>query len=105
MPMTDEQLGQLIASTMEADVVRRLMAGNDAQCFTTEQYQTMRDEWIAEMCGSTRDSLGMPEAPIEYARNQLRGFPPVVEVSPDVWTLRSLIDPTPRGPAAGSERR
>lgn len=81
----------LVKYTMEAIVIRRLMSGNDAQCFTTEQYQDARDEWIADMCGKTRDQLLMPKSPIEYARRQLAAFPLVVQVSTDVWTTKEMV--------------
>lgn len=81
-----------IKLTMEYDVVNRLLAGNDTQCFTTEQYADARDAWIADMCGKTREQLLLPKAPIEYARKQLDAFPLVAQVSQDVWTLKELVN-------------
>lgn len=91
-------LDRFWAGTMEADLVRTLMSGNDAQCFTTARYEEARDKWIAQLCGGvTREALGIEPAPIESARSQLRAFPLLVEVGPDLWTLRELAE------AAGEE--
>jgi hypothetical protein len=80
------------ARTMEGEVIHRLMSGNDAQCFTTEQYGEAVDAWIAEtMCnGYTRQMCGIPDPPIERRRSQLIGCGIVSEVGPDVWTLKEL---------------
>lgn len=85
---------RLLYLTMEGDVIRSLMVGNDVQCFTTEQFDDARDAWIARQCGATRDELGIGKAPLDCARNQLRSSGLVAEVKPDVWTLKSLIQQT-----------
>jgi len=94
--MDDEKWGQKFMRdmelTMESEVVHSLISGNDTQCFTTKQYETARDEWIAKIVGKTREQIGIPNAPLEYARRQLAAFPTVVQVSPDVWTLKTLAD-------------
>jgi hypothetical protein len=94
--MTDQQIEQALFQTMEGEVVCSLMAGNDAQCFTTERYVEARDRWIRGITGLTPKSYCFNENDmkwhVEYARRQLRKFSLVVEVSPDVWTLKELAD-------------
>lgn len=94
MPQTIDPLdvADLLITTMERDVIARLMSGNDAQCFTTEQYETVRDQWIADAFRGG-DASGLPKVPLEYARSQLRKCRRVVEVKPDVWTLAELSPP------------
>lgn len=82
----------LLFLTMEVEVVRRLLAGNDARCFTTAQYGDAVDDWIAERVGATRGTLGVPAPPIETRRAQLVASTLVVEVAPDVWALKGEVD-------------
>jgi len=96
--MTDSDIERLLFGTMEAEVIRQLLSGNDTQCFTTKTYADARDAWIAKLTGSTRESLGITNDPnwsywhLEYARRQLAAFPTVEQVAPDVWTLKTLAD-------------
>jgi hypothetical protein len=86
---------QMLYLTMEGEVISRLMAGNDACCFSTDQYVEARDKWIEDKCGCNRASLGIDPPPPEhwdYARNQLVASRLVREVKPNVWTM---TDPTP----------
>lgn len=85
----DLDIADLMIKTMQTDVIARLMSGNDVQCFTTEQYETARDQWIANAFRGG-DVRGLPKAPLEYARQQLRECRQVVEVTPDVWKLATL---------------
>ena len=82
---------RILYKTMEGETIRRLMAGNDAQCFTTQQYAEERDRVLEQMLGCRRPP-GVPAAPIESAKRQLRACSLVVEVSPDVWTLKQLAE-------------
>ncbi len=91
--MTDSEIERLLCGTMEAEVIKQLLSGNDTQCFNTKQYADARDAWIAKLTGSTRESLGIAGDlywHLEYARRQLAAFPTVVQVSTDVWTLKTL---------------
>lgn len=74
--------------TMEHDVISRLMSGNDTQCFTTEQYETYRDEWITAVAGATREELGLKRSSLESVRNQLIQSEMVVEVGDNLWTSK-----------------
>lgn len=78
------------ASTMEAEVIRSLLSGNDTQCFSTQQYAERRDAWIATNCtgGATRADVGLPPCEPESVRRQIIGSGFVVEVAPDVWMLK-----------------
>jgi hypothetical protein len=91
-PMTDEQI--LLFRTMEGEVVKRLLSGNDAQCFTTAQYVEAREKWVAEVIGVAmrREELPDPAYLLHCARNQLKAFGLVVQVKTDVWALRSLVE-------------
>jgi hypothetical protein len=84
--------------TMEYDVVRSLMSGNDTMCFSTRQYVEQRDVWIKEMIGDSREELGLgpiDEYDLETARRQLLAIPQLVrEVEPDVWTATSDQSPS-----------
>jgi hypothetical protein len=90
-------IGQQLLLTMEYSVISRLMKGNDAQCFNTQQYCDARDAWIEEVSGMTRKDLDI-EMCNDYllitCRRQLSNFPLVVEVSPDVWTLEEYAEPS-----------
>ncbi len=79
---------EMLFKSMEGECIRLLLAGNDTQCFTTQQYVDARDQWIAKITGSTRAELGLDDPPIEFARTQLRAITLVEEVRPDVWKLR-----------------
>lgn len=85
--MTNQDIEHMLFRTMEGEVIRSLLSGNDTQCFTTEQYGNARDNWIAGMVGKTRDELLVPSPPSELTRKQLRGSGLVVEVKPDIWVL------------------
>ena len=82
-----------IKLTMEWDVIQGLMSGNDTQCFSLEQYVEARDKWITDVCGMTREGLGITESEqdrywlLEYARRQLAACPFVLEVKPGVYTF------------------
>jgi hypothetical protein len=77
---------------MEGEVIRRLLSGNDTQCFSTAQYADAVDQYIAEQVGRTRESLGMGDVPTEVRRMQLLSIGLVREVAPDVWTLAEGVD-------------
>lgn len=90
-PSETRQIESLLYQTMEGDCVRSLIAGNDTQCFTTQQYVDARDRWIANFTGSTRQELGLePDGQylVKTARKQLLASQLVVEVRPEVWTLK-----------------
>ena len=83
----DIDVEHLLYHTMEAEVIRSLLSGNDTQCFTTSQYEEARDAWIAKVAGATRQGLGLDKPPSEFARKQLLASSLVREVSLDVWTF------------------
>jgi len=91
--MTNCEAEKLLALTVEGDAIRRLLSGNDSQCFTTEQYGEAIDAAIAVFAGATREELGLAKPAAEVRRRQLLAFSPITEVSPDVWTLKSLVNP------------
>jgi hypothetical protein len=95
----------MLKKTMEGDVVRSLLAGNDTMCFTTKQYHSTRDKWIEKHTGITRQQLGLGEVDeyeLKLTRKQIRMSGLAKEVGPDVWTLSdaaeaALVAPAPRG--------
>ncbi len=89
---SDLRIARMLWESFHREILRRLMSGNDAQCFTTRQYEDARDEWIAKLCGATRQSLGLDRPPREVAKSQLRASTLVVEVSHDVWTTKALAE-------------
>ena len=93
-PITNAEVERLLYLTMEGEVIKSLMGGNDAQCFTTEQFADARDEWCAKMTGSTREELGIEKAPLDCSRGQLRSCALVTEVQQDVWTLKAFANQT-----------
>lgn len=75
----DELFG-LLAMDVRRRTVKYLLAGNDTQCFTTQQYL---DTYIREI------DKGMPSImDLELARKHLVSLAGdgVKEVRPDVWT-------------------
>jgi hypothetical protein len=92
--MQVDDFGKRLALTMEADVVRSLLAGNDTMCFTTRQYMAGRDQWIERHTGITRDELGLGEVDeqeIRMARKQLQMFGLVKQVDLDTWTIHDGV--------------
>lgn len=82
----------LLLQTMEGEVIRSLLSGNDTQCFTTLQYVRARDKWIERFVGCSRAECGIDETEDELipgARKQLKAIGLVVEVRPDVWARPS----------------
>lgn len=64
---------------MARDMVRGMLRGNDAQCFSTEQYQAVyRKQWPPP--------AGCDGLSLKNARSHLEEMPDIVrEVKPDVW--------------------
>lgn len=82
---TMDELFGLLAMDCRKKVVGSLLAGNDAGCFSTEQY----------LAAYVRDiDKGFPGImDVELARKHLRSLPEYVrEVRPDVW---AELTPTP----------
>lgn len=68
--MTPQAVERLLYLTMEGEVIRSLLSGNDTQCFTTEQFEDAKDAWIAGVTGSTREQMGLGRPPREIARDR-----------------------------------
>ena len=90
---TDSGLMLLLLHARIHEMLPRLMSG-DAQCFSTEQYMRERDKSLPPGFDSTRD----PRL-VVVARNQLRSYPDLVEVRPDVWTTRERYEHAQAHPA------
>lgn len=86
-------VGRLLFLTMEGDVIRSLLAGNDTQCFTTQQYADAREAWCNKFIWGgkpgTRQQLNLPPPPLETSRKQLLSIGLVEEVKPDIWALKN----------------
>ena len=89
----DSALLRLITRAMREGVVRTLLAGNDAQCFSTEQYQEAYDRQdnkhrpVRALLWKTNWTDGLAES-------HLRGMPDLVsEVSPGVWAAAASWRP------------
>lgn len=73
-------------------VVKSLLAGNDTQCFTTEQYL---DRYV-KLCnsGDDRTMTGLGPHRLSLAEKHLRSLP-LVEVQPGVWTPANRLTEEP----------
>ncbi len=69
------------------ETVDRLLAGNDTQCFTTEQYGRLHAKlhWGKDVEQGERWLLLRFDSDGCLARMHLRTYDRVVEVKPDVW--------------------
>jgi len=87
--VTPQDVERMLFLSMEAEVIRSLMSGNDTQCFTTTQYEQARDNWIAKICGAISEQVELDVPPSELARKQLIASGLVEEVGTDVWTTKA----------------
>lgn len=76
----DAFFGNLMTA-IRVGFVRQLLAGNDMQCFSTEQYRSM-------YAAKWKPPPGMPELQFDQAQSHLRHIPFLREVSPDVWAMK-----------------
>ncbi len=76
----DRSLINLICSAVRNGVVDNLMAGNDTQCFTTEQYHE------AYLKSTSDGDFVARYFTLETARMHLRTNRRVREVKPGIWT-------------------
>ena len=80
-------LDKYLRYSMEAEVIKSLLAGNDTYCFSTQQYEEARENWIARQVGCTRQELDIDPPSQTMTRTQLIVTEMVDEVSDDVWVL------------------
>lgn len=86
--VANEWIGRVIALPLRRSVVRALLRGNDAQCFTTEQY---RAAYAKEADAVFRASVGKDRPdpgcywPDGLAESHLRSTGLVREAAPGVW--------------------
>lgn len=105
--MTEAELSGLVLKLQRKqarDTINRLLAGNDTQCFTTEQYVTayVKAHWKKDE-GGGRAVLGWFKSGGKgetIAHWHLRTSGMVHEVKPDVWTILNTTEaqhgrPTP----------
>lgn len=87
----DQMLLQLCLSQRDS-VIRELLAGNDTQCFTTEQYrQRFCHYW--QIQNARGENISAMILTMDLARAHLAGKgkfnpSPVCEVRPKIWALR-----------------
>ena len=83
-PLDVDKLMKLLSLKIRKDAIKALLAGNDTQCFTTQQY---REAYCRQGCmnGTTPDFFDRVIGH-DWARNNLKELPSLVkEVKPDVW--------------------
>lgn len=91
-PVVSRWLGEL-SQNIRCRAVRRLLAGNDTGCFTTEQYQAAyaRESISSFGVGEYRWGDGLAEM-------HLQGTGLVREVSSGVWAALEQTRPSPKEP-------
>lgn len=84
MTKRDNALAASIARMLREDVVRKLLAGNDTQCFTTEQYKKAYREHSDKVFRvKIPDRLDWLDVTAEM---HLRGLSDIItEIRPGVW--------------------
>ncbi len=76
----NEKFGAWLARTTRCDIISALLAGNDTQCFTTDDYRRRYTKrWITDMRLNYELSTELAEMHLRICRDVVR------EVRPGVW--------------------
>lgn len=97
--ITVEELMGCIAMEMRAEIIHRLMSGNDTQVFSTQQY---RDRY--SVTSSLRLLGRIKFIDMACARMHLETFPGVTEVTPDVWTWHGIQNAPEASPGRSDDK-